>query len=87
MQTTALALLVSSFGRALVALSAIWAYPPSFSRAAAAFALSSNVAALQAVCDCSPGEAAVIVAVGYATLLGTRTALWAAGYTDSVTLL
>ncbi len=87
MQTTALALLVSSFGRALVALSAIWAYPPSFSRAAAAFALSSNVAALQAVCDCSPGEAAVIVAVGYAALLGTRTALWAAGYTDSVTLL
>jgi hypothetical protein len=53
----------------------------------AAFALTSNVAALQAACDCAPGEAAILVGAGYVALLAARALLFAAGLADGVPLL
>lgn len=87
MKSTAVAILVSSFARAFIVLTTTWAYPPSFIRAVTVFTLTSNAAALQALCDCPPIDAAALVGCGYLSLLVIRGLLFASGLADGMSFL
>lgn len=82
--TTATSLLFASFARMFVSLSMVWNYPVSFLRMLSLFTFTSHATALQALCDCSMVEAAVLVASGYVASIFARFLCLASGVVDSV---
>jgi hypothetical protein len=79
---TALAVALSGAGKCVLALTAVWAYPPAFLLVVDGFVLSSRVVALSALLRCSRIIAAVIMVPAMVTSLLARA--WALDVLHSI---